>query len=122
MHPQWAATLREDLRRAGVPVWMKQWGEWGPAEWKPERRDGETAEQYKARADATGATHAYSVHAHTLHHQLTPASQRPSSAERTALPPGMAGMRRLGKDAAGHLLGGREILELPAAAYMTPVN
>jgi protein gp37 len=30
MHPDWAGTLREQCAAAGVPFFMKQWGEWAP--------------------------------------------------------------------------------------------
>jgi len=32
MHPDWARALRDQCRRAGVPFFFKQWGEWGPLE------------------------------------------------------------------------------------------
>lgn len=30
MHPDWARSLREQCVAAGVPLFFKQWGEWGP--------------------------------------------------------------------------------------------
>jgi len=30
MHPDWARTLRDECKQAGVPFWFKQWGEWLP--------------------------------------------------------------------------------------------
>lgn len=30
MHPQWARSLRDQCRSAGVPFHFKQWGEWSP--------------------------------------------------------------------------------------------
>ncbi len=30
MHPEWAASLRDQCIAAGVPFHFKQWGEWGP--------------------------------------------------------------------------------------------
>ena len=30
MHPDWARSLRDQCRAAGVPFLMKQWGEWAP--------------------------------------------------------------------------------------------
>lgn len=28
MHPDWARSVRDDCRAAGVPLWFKSWGEW----------------------------------------------------------------------------------------------
>lgn len=30
MHPQWARSIRDQCREAGVPFFFKQWGEWTP--------------------------------------------------------------------------------------------
>ncbi|HEY2013843.1 MAG TPA: DUF5131 family protein, partial [Bryobacteraceae bacterium] len=30
MHPDWARSLRDQCKAAGVPFFFKQWGEWGP--------------------------------------------------------------------------------------------
>lgn len=30
MHPDWARSLRDQCKNAGVPFFFKQWGEWGP--------------------------------------------------------------------------------------------
>lgn len=32
MHPDWARSLRDQCRAAGVPFFFKQWGEWAPGE------------------------------------------------------------------------------------------
>ena len=32
MHPEWARSLRDQCKAAGVPFLFKQWGEWAPAE------------------------------------------------------------------------------------------
>mgnify|MGYP001469345359 CR=1 FL=1 len=32
MHPDWARSLRDQCRTAGVPFFFKQWGEWAPSE------------------------------------------------------------------------------------------
>jgi protein gp37 len=32
MHPQWATSLRDQCKAAGVPFLFKQWGEWAPRE------------------------------------------------------------------------------------------
>jgi protein gp37 len=119
MHPQWALDLYRQCQ-GKVPVWFKQWGSWGPAEWVPSRAAGESWEDYKARAAATAATHAYPVTAHLNGHRPVPAGNRPWSAQRAGLGPEGVPIRRWGKGRAGHLLGGREITELPRAAYLTP--
>lgn len=30
MHPDWARSVRDQCKAAGVPFWFKQWGEWAP--------------------------------------------------------------------------------------------
>lgn len=30
MHPEWARSLRDECKAAGVPFWFKQWGAWMP--------------------------------------------------------------------------------------------
>lgn len=32
MHPEWARSLRDQCKAAGVPFFFKQWGEWAPGE------------------------------------------------------------------------------------------
>ncbi len=120
MHPQWARNLLAQCDAHSTPAWFKQHGEWGPAEWKVERRAGEDAAAYVKRAAATGATHAYAADAHLLGHHPVPATQQPWSGERAALADGLAPIRRWGKGKAGHLLDGREVAGLPAAAHRTP--
>jgi protein gp37 len=58
MHPEWARSLRDQCKAAGVPFFMKQWGEWMPsnqiidtATIAPDlRRDGEYWKVGKSRA------------------------------------------------------------------------
>jgi protein gp37 len=120
MHPQWARDVVGQCAEHSTAAWFKQWGSWGPADWKPEHRAGEDQAAYVRRAAATGATHAYAPDAHLRGHQPVPASQQPWSGERTALADGLVGIRRWGKAKAGHLLDGRAVTQLPAAAYRTP--
>lgn len=35
MHPDWARNLRDQCKSAGVPYFMKQWGEWAATEYDP---------------------------------------------------------------------------------------
>lgn len=107
MHPNWVRTLRDQCDAAGVPFFFKQWGEWGPAPWRVERADGEPVEAYKARAEATGATHAYAVWADDYGHETYEPTSKPWSAERTSLGVEHAPIRRWGKKAAGRELDGR---------------
>jgi protein gp37 len=37
MHPEWARSIRNQCRAAGVPFFFKQWGEWVPSTPKDER-------------------------------------------------------------------------------------
>lgn len=120
MHPHWARDVIAQCAGHSAAAWFKQHGSWGPAEWKPARRQGEDDAAYIERATATGATHAYAADAHLHGHQPVPADQPPWSGERTALADGLAGIRRWGKGKAGHLLDGRAVTQLPAAAYRTP--
>ncbi len=32
MHPAWARSLRDQCAAAGVPFFLKQWGEWAPSD------------------------------------------------------------------------------------------
>jgi len=121
MHPAWASDLRYQCRQGDVAAWFKQWGTWGPAPWRVSREPGESDDAYKARAGASCATHAYPLQAHLDHHRLIPALHKPWSPGRQDLPPSHAPVRRWGKTRAGHILDGRTVTELPAAAFATPV-
>jgi protein gp37 len=48
MHPDWARSLRDQCADAGVPFFMKQWGEWAPGECgkHPMTRTEKTAEWF----------------------------------------------------------------------------
>jgi protein gp37 len=112
MHPDWARSLRDQCVEAGVPYLFKQWGEWSPAPWKLDRGPGETDDQYKARSDAIGATHAFTGgfyrEAGRDVEGFEAMSHRPWSCERdSAVPPGAVGMRKVGKTRAGRALDGR---------------
>lgn len=113
MHPDWARSLRDQCAEADVSFFFKQWGEWGPAPWRVDREPGESAETYKARAEAVCATHAYPVWAARYGHEPHRASHKPWSLERTSLPPEQAPIRRWGKHAAGRELDGRTWDEFP---------
>jgi len=121
MHPQWARDAIAQFAETGVPAWFKQHGTWGPADWTVPRLDGEPLPEYKARAAKTAATHLYAVDADADCHRRVPVEQPAWSRDPTSpLAPGTALIRRWGKARAGHLLDGREIQQLPPAAYQTP--
>ena len=119
MHPDWARSLRDQCSAEGVPFFYKQWGEWGPAPWRVDRDPGESDEDYKTRAEATCATHAYAAWADRYGHEPHKAGHRPWSVERTSLPDGQAPIRRWGKSRSGRELDGREWSQFPHAAEMT---
>ncbi len=107
MHPDWIRDLRDECEEAGVPFFFKQWGAWGLAPWKIERKLGEGIEGFKARAEAEGATHAITPWGH-----VNVPSHRPWSIERTSCAP-HAGIRHMGKADAGRLIDGREHSAFP---------
>jgi protein gp37 len=115
MHPDWARKLRDQCTEAGVAFHFKQWGEWGPAPWRVERAAGESVEDYKRRAEAEGATHAYAVWAHEYEHEPHAPSHKPWSAERTSLGDEHAPIRRWGKKVSGRKLDDRTWDQFPGA-------
>lgn len=85
MHPDWARSLRDQCRAAGVPFLFKQWGEW-----KPAICDGDTVKL----VFETGAPHG---------------PDQPAFHDW----PGGAVSARVGKKAAGRMLEGRTWDEVP---------
>ena len=111
-HPDWHRAARDFCAEHDIPYYFKQWGSWAPAPWKLARDNNETDDAYKARSEATAATHGVndSGHCCKFDHQ-------PWSCERADQPSrGWAGMRKVRKNAAGHRLDGREWRETPSAA------
>lgn len=103
MHPDWARDIRDRCVEAGVPYFFKQWGAWAPAPWKVSRED-----------EHLGATHAVPAAAALEVHEL---GHKPWSLARAdEAPPHWAGIRRLGKKAAGRELDGRTWDEFPTTA------
>ena len=91
MHPQWPRNIRDQCAAAGVPYFFKQWGGWVPADdIKPERGDG-------IYIDDDGSL------------MTMPLG---GGYDRAGI--NLAGMRRVGKKAAGRLLDGVEHSEFPA--------
>jgi len=89
MHPDWARSLRDQCRAAGVPFFFKQWGEWHPCEWENAGDGSGTQIQFDDNV------------AIDLSHRvvMTTIDRQP--------------MARVGKKAAGALLYGREWREMP---------
>lgn len=83
MHPNWARSLRDQCRDAGVPFHFKQWGEW-VAESHPAWRDPEHDPDWRWQI----------IENNDKYHTYTP-------------------VYRAGKKAAGHMLDGEEIREWP---------
>lgn len=119
MHPDWARGLRDQCAQDHVPFFMKQWGEWGPAEFIVRVCDPDvgwkgTAEELvaaKADSEARGATHVHTgnwyVEDGERRYHLHGIGHKPWSLERVGLPDGTAAIRRWGKKRAGRELDGR---------------
>jgi protein gp37 len=118
MHPDWARSIRDQCAVAGVPFLFKQWGMWGPAPWKVDRIEGETDAAYKARAEATGATHVHTqnpvgedrYHLYEPDYKPWSAARRPMSSTSPYAP-----VRRWGKTKAGRELDGQVWDQYPQA-------
>ena len=94
MHPDWARSLRDAARLAEVAFFMKQWGEWAPAE--PISGSDEKALLFSGYPPFNRR----GVAAGSLTNHLVPWA-------------GDVWMRRVGKKAAGHLLDGVEWHQFP---------
>lgn len=97
MHPDWARDLRDQSQAAGVPFFFKQWGEWAP-------------HQPKAGGDLGGDVRAGRV---SIVHPTGQTDVEVWRATGRNTIPGSRFMARVGKKAAGALLGGREWREMP---------
>ncbi|KLI04536.1 MULTISPECIES: DUF5131 family protein [Mycolicibacterium] len=126
MHLQWALSLRDQCVSAGVPFLFKQWGEWGPAPWKVQRQADEFTLDYKARAEATCATHAFTGGMYQddddqWHENFMKLGHQPWSLERDDdTPPCAQGMRKWGKKNAGRELDGRTWDQYPDTTAAVP--
>ncbi len=113
MHPDWVRSLRDQCQRPKIPFFFKQWGEWAPAPWKLARDPAETIDAYKERSDREAATHTIAPWPDSFQ----PLDHAPWSLERSERDPAPhAGLRRMGKRAAGALLDGVEHREFPKEA------
>lgn len=50
MHPAWARSIRDQCDAAGVPFFLKQWGEWAPAEVGPDGNSGDEMQRVGKKA------------------------------------------------------------------------
>lgn len=105
-HPNWFRNVRDTCAAMGVPYLHKQWGEWAPAPWKvPKERASE------------GATHCIrSDTGHWLEKGNAWDLERADECH-----PPFAGMRRVGKKAAGWVLDGRTHDAIPPAHHPKPL-
>lgn len=93
IHPDWARSMRDQCEAAGVAFFFKQWGAWTPGENVP----GDRRYPVKSWDEDAGAWFDDSDH------WVSEKDNGPL-------------VYRVGKNAAGHVLDGREWLEFPGAA------
>lgn len=99
-HPEWFRDLRDQCLSAGVPFFMKQWGEWAPThpDWP----------------GATGIAMANDGTRYAPESLAYPDGERRGEAIRAGHDHGfLTMMYRPGRKAAGHLLDGQEHREVP---------
>ncbi|MEJ0017473.1 MAG: DUF5131 family protein [Acetobacteraceae bacterium] len=89
MHPDWVRALRDQCVAAGVPFFMKRWGEFGPI--------GLAAQKWIVRSDGSSSP-----------------CPTPNGIGHHAARDGSTFVYRVGKKAAGALLDGREWRQFPA--------
>jgi protein gp37 len=90
MHPDWAQSLRDQCKAAGVPFFFKQWGAWAPVEVEDRRLGEDRSVGHVVDVLPSGEV----------------LDGRDSSIHADA-------MERVGKARAGHLLDGVEHHEFP---------
>jgi protein gp37 len=100
MHPAWADGLLIHLEAWGVPGHFKQWGEWKP--WAP--GDGDALIRHISAQDSAIGEQPGFVSVPDESHAL---------GYRVQVRGDTRPMSRVGKIRAGHLIGGRELLERP---------
>lgn len=104
MHPDWARSIRDQCRAAGVAYFFKQWGEWRPSGgWVDGRLEP--------------ASHGVS-----LKGNVAPAPDLMIGKTSGPEWDGYMMIRRVGKKAAGRLLDGREHNEFPIASSVMGVS
>jgi len=97
MNPDWARSLRDQCKAAGVPFFFKQWGEWAP---------GECADTLPTRTEEVATYFADTWNFSTLTPKQSEETHRDDQPD----------VYRLGKKAAGRKLDGVEHNEYPLSA------
>lgn len=123
MHPVWARNLIAQVHQAGIAVFLKQWGSWGPVPWvarvcDPQQGWHGTDEELaaaKKRAEAIGATHSLPVWADRYGMLPRDVGHKPWSGERCPLAAGEphAPLRFFQGTSAGHAIDGRTWQQWP---------
>lgn len=107
MHPEWARSLRDQCKAAGVPFFFKQWGEYADLT----NEEAGSALHNKSTADEIFTAEGNHLGAGYRNGKESAGMLEPGWKER-----GGAWMGRVGKKAAGRLLDGVEHNEYPEAA------
>jgi protein gp37 len=94
-HPDWARSLRDQCKAAGVPYFWKQWGEWAPS--------SSLSLELRLNRETVSVLPDGAVR-----------EWQPDFPESRLTSPQMASMTRVGKKRAGAQLDGREHREFPA--------
>ena len=113
MHPAWPRSLRDQCRDAGVPFFLKQWGEWAPwmdeskfyATAKDDRRD--RWQPWMLPDGTSGTCEIYDDDATWTNWTGDPGNN----------PDDICVFSRVGKKAAGHILDGQEYRMRPGDSW-----
>lgn len=111
MHPDWASALRDQCARGGVPFLFKQWGEWIPI---CEMSEAQMAKVYKSRVkadspeDQAALDELHGRKCTVDHGVLQVSGEMLSPVAADAYQPGAMTVYKVGKHAAGRLLGGAQ--------------
>lgn len=101
MHPVWVRSLRDQCQAAGVPFFMKQWGEYQPITWR-EAFERSSKQPRPAFTVSVGGRSCYTQIGDILGFHM----------------PDEVCMERVGKHAAGRLLDGRAWDEFPSGGIV----
>lgn len=97
MHPDWARSIRDQCAAAGVPYFFKQWGAWSPYALIPGSNLGDLVRAGLVRITHPTGQSDFEVFSETGRNTIR----------------GSVYMQRVGKNAAGRLLDGRNWDEMP---------
>ena len=104
MHPDWARSLRDQCQAAGVPFFFKQWGEWGAS--LAEIQKEPYVNRFTSCADGRAV-------GFTINQNPQFLNWRTGEIGRISASHGDVCSWKMGKQAAGRLLDGREWNEFP---------